>query len=372
MDAPNKDNPTEGDEEQQELMKAIDCNEPKQQFHSKNLYKGLNSPASPSRIFLIWLAFVILCNIFTPFGHEVTQELTHAKYWPPADIVLKNIDNHNRVVVAMTDFEYVKLADNFLASLEANGVRNFVVITLDYESYLLLNQAYPGHVVPPMPTKPQVQAADFYVSRGYFEDIVGSRINMLHAFLEAGYTIFYSDIDSVWKTNVLNKVDDALNNTPHLNPGAIDGFFTDDTRPDNEKQISAAHMYLKSTSATRLFLEHWYHNRRGVFLGDYRQSLNQLIKNTLTESDKNFLSMGFDGATMDSIVGSTEDFPPGWVFFGTTYSPPSMSDTERNNVAIVHNNFENSIPKKINLFKREGLWNPSGRLPTIAARKNEN
>lgn len=314
---------------------------------------------SPRKVFIVWAIFVVLLNIFTPYGKK-PQEISYMRAWPPARVMRANVDNNNRVVVALSSFDHIEMTDNFLASLERSNVFNFVVVPLDYKSYQYLSLAYPGHILPPMPTKFDENGDPFL-----FNSIVTSRPNILHAFLHAGYTIFYSDVDSVWRKNAFIEVDRTFDAASHWGFHNIDAFFTDDTRPDNEKQYSAAHLYLKPSIATLSFLESWFHMKSNMFLGDYRQSLHQLIKHNLVSSDTQTVTLRLSGKEMTALVGEKAIFPPGWMYFGTGFKDTFMSTRQKNGVAIVHNNFVKGYENKIKKFIAEGLWNPSGRLPRL-------
>lgn len=320
---------------------------------------------SPRNVFIIWALLTVFLNIASQSRHQPSH-LVYSQSWPPSDVMQQNIDEEKRVAVTITTIDEIVLADNFLASLERFNVNNFVVIPLDFESYEILSQAYPNHVLPPMPTNAYAPTSNKYsVDRSSFQSIVTSRPNILHAMLRSGYSIFYSDADSVWRTNVFEEVDRSFQTIHQDRQIQADIFLTDDTRPDNQRQYSAGHMYLRPSITTLSFLESWFQQKNNMLIGDYRQSLNTLIKRTEVKSDLQNISLRCNGKEMNALIGDKMKFPTGWMYFGAIFEKAFMTDSQKAEVAIVHNNFESKgTNTKIQKFLIEGLWNPSGRLPT--------
>ena len=375
---------------------------------------------SPTLIFILWSFLVIILNITSPFANgapiSIINKITGDSKWPPEQLMKGNVDNYNRAVVSLVRITEIAMADNFLFSLERNNVKNFVVVPLDKESYDALSSIYPGHVLPPM----RVSEGDISADKSNVplaHGIVQSRQKILQAFLKAGYTVFYNDLDSVWKSNAFIHIDNALeqaksfySKTPnnekkdiHLPPQDFDAVFMDDTRPNNEKQYSAAQMYLLPTEVSIMFLEKWSDQVNNMVVGDYRQALQLMIRplklDESTDSTNTWMTLRFinnphylysddklkkvnvQGSAdtvpndelennrvhdMNILLGDVYKFPPGWMYFSSArknFIEKSFDKSQREHVIIVHNNFERMYDRKIKLFQQNELWHPSGRLP---------
>lgn len=374
---------------------------------------GLFDVAQHRYIVGVWLVLVFSLNIMSSLVVTSTRPKTPVRYvnsWPPQELMKNVIDNSNRVVVVIVNHKAdVKLADNFLASLERSGVFNFCVVPLHPETYQALVTAYPRHVLPPMPSVDPFYdynsvASSAVVSDGEasgdgppaaartsspppppyppvssksFDDVVHILPNILHAFARAGYTLFCGDIHSVWRTNAFSEVNEivALQNTVQGGPpndrDNFDAFFfLDDSVSTDLRQndhLSSTQMFLRPTPATLDFLERWVRHRDTLLLGDDRHAFNGLIRaaRTLPHNSARqepyrwgdrvlaslLLRFG-DYADENSFfriaIGERYKYPSGWMY-------DSQTEEERNAVSIVHN-------ARVDHLQNAGLWQPSGRL----------
>ena len=164
--------------------------------------------------------------------------------------------HQRRLVVCATNEEYLDFADNFIHHLRhSQQMTNFVIVPLDVESYQTLHRIYPNHTLPtfPMPiilstddtttsTLPLLQQNEhhnddanddkndakddktatttdttnpknhFEFGSTAFRQLTASRPNFLRQILQQlhNVTIFYNDIDMVWKSNAWQVLDERI------------------------------------------------------------------------------------------------------------------------------------------------------------------
>lgn len=337
-----------------------------------NAYERKSITQSPKKIFIAWVLLVFVLNLFAPHISNKAKKVTpllRADSWPPRDI-MDSVSLDNRVVVAITNSAMLEMTDNFLSSLERLGVTNFVVVPLDKKTHESLSVAYPGHILPPMPSSqsnlPNSSQSTQPVNHENlsFQSIVSVRANILHAIAKAGYTMFYCDVDSVWRTNVFTEIDRVMVTNDHWGH-QFDAFMVDDSSPST-KRISSAQMYLKPSHSTLVFLEKWLHHKDQILIGDDQHALNDLIQKKMVYRGLQTIVLRFDeGEDFQIMIGQREKYPTGWMYFGTDRKKPELTKEQKQNVAIVHNNYKRDYKTKIIRFQQEGLWNPSGRLPQV-------
>jgi hypothetical protein len=106
-------------------------------------------------------------------GAVSSQEEVHVKdddafslQWPPTEMMeallaeatqlsssssTRTPQGIPRLIVCASNADYVDFVDNFVNSLLALNVTNFVVVPLDRKSHDILKQAYPKHTLPMLP-----------------------------------------------------------------------------------------------------------------------------------------------------------------------------------------------------------------------------
>ena len=150
------------------------------------------------------------------------------------DVIVQSDDYHTtqerRLVVCAANQEYVDFADNFVHQLLHQRITNFVIVPLDQVTYEILHPVYPHHTLPTFPTSiipltqqhndnhlnKEVSRSDTNYSFEFgsvaFRQLTASRPNFLRQILQQvpNVTIFYNDIDMVWKSNAWQVLDERL------------------------------------------------------------------------------------------------------------------------------------------------------------------
>ena len=242
--------------------------------------------------------------------------------WPLEEIA----DNHRRIVVAITNEEYLDFADNFAQSLIRQNVSNFVLVCLDDISYEALRLVYPlqTQLLTHLPTT----TGSVRPGSDAFWRLTSLRPAILRAFLEENFSVFYNDIDMVWQKDVWKEVDTAK---------------TTVLWHDGPKQLCSCMMYLSPASLPLVRLwedEIANHNHKND-----QPAFNQAVKS-------------FGGE--DTMIHKNCDTFP----HGQRYFVDEKHAHERGSAVLVHNNWISGKEKKRNRFQLHGLWNPSGKLET--------
>lgn len=249
-------------------------------------------------------------------------------------------DSKNRLVVLIASCPYLDFVDNLVESLKNLGVSNYVVVPLDplAEEYAvaLLSRRHVVTIPPFVPEFNAQRAAKFNTRA--FKRITSIRPMVLNAFLQQGYTVFYNDIDVVWRGNILDMLD---NHTDSDMVAMVDSHAVE------QAMICSGYLYLRPTDATKEFLDYWqslldsdaskknYKNDQEAIYDAYQEFQGKL-KTKLYPSDNPF-------------------FPSGAIY--DIWSPEQQSDAW-----LIHNNFIKGHDFKINRFLRWDLWKPSGKL----------
>lgn len=297
---------------------------------------------------------------------RIREEPKAQKDWPPTaqlDAILEETTK-KRLIVAASNAGYADFADNFFQSLLDLNVTNFVLVPLDTTAYEILHEVYPKHVLPLIPglagPEAVTEAADFGSEE--FEKLTSTRPIFLLPFLEKGYTIFYNDIDMVWKRNAWAVVDD-------LDWEAKEEFGdTSLTVPttllwdDGPEQVCSCLLYLPPSPETILVLTEW---RDEIVLGSGKYTNDQIpFMALLSEIGLSSDVARFDGedSGLIRLIQNNEMFPHGQKYFdnfGNLYN--------RSNAVIVHNNWIVGKEEKRERFEELGLWKPTGKVRIPAA-----
>ena len=352
-----------------------------------------------------------------------------AASWPPTEqleaiLAMRNHNNasttnkNKRLVVAAANYGYVDFADNFAHQLLTRlKITNLVLVPLDPEAHKLLSKAYPEHTLPVMPDSsltngggengdlptppllrriwrwiadsaivqrlwwiilwltPGREARDAYAttfnSRG-FRELTSTRPVFLRAFLEAGYSVLYSDIDTVWQRNLWEYVDEPSTSRSHNN----DTTATDKAVvwKDGPSDLCTCLMYLpappanheSSSGSTALtLLDHWIAAiRTGTYAND-QPAFNAIWKGPT--------GLG----TPVRVMPNSDAFPTGAMFFdgvnandladldknkNHANNEAAVLERRRNKAVVIHNNFIKGRKNKLARFRTYDLWHPSGKL----------
>jgi len=338
-------------------------------------------------------------------------------------------NNNKRLVVAAANYGYVDFADNFAHQLLTHlKVTNLVLVPLDHEAHQLLSKAYPEHTLPVMPDSllqregggdapppppppppppttssllrrmyrwiandcglvqrlwwwvlwltPGREARDAYAptfnSRG-FRELTSTRPVFLRAFLEAGYSVLYSDIDTVWQRNLWEYVDEEEERQTRSRSNDTATATKAVVWKDGPSHLCTCLMYLPAPPASNhdssrgtalTLLDHWIAAiRTGTFAND-QPAFNAVWKSAT--------GLG----TPVRVVPNSDAFPTGAMFFDgvnaddladldknkNSNANNEASETRRNKAVVIHNNFIKGRRNKLARFRAYDLWHPSGKL----------
>ena len=99
-------------------------------------------------------------------------------------------------VVTFCNADYVKLAVPWVRNLERTGVRDYVVAATDEIAQAELTK----------------QGVNTRLVNGVFSKdqkyVFASRLNVIHQYLKDGVDVVHSDLDAIWKRNILPELDD--------------------------------------------------------------------------------------------------------------------------------------------------------------------
>jgi len=288
---------------------------------------------------------------------EYTQTTSHLRHrqldllesWPPASILETTADDKKRIVVAGVTCGYLDFADNFVQSLERNGVTNYLLVPLDEKSLQVLGMAYPDHTLPMMPGIASAPSEASFWAKKDFKTITATRPEFLISFLTKGYTVMYNDIDRVWLQNVWTEFD-RMNFTLIL----VDDVpgLTNKTESNN---YSTSLMYLEPTDRNIQLLREW----RNAILEDSEDRLagDQGYFNDIFRHQKNLKKF----APHDWTKAYTGDFPTGNDYFWD-YNNYSQHD---HNIQVVHANYLVGKQNKRKRLLEMGHWNLTGKIPAV-------
>ena len=99
-------------------------------------------------------------------------------------------------VVTFCNADYVKLAVPWVRNLERTGVRDYVVAATDEIAQAELTK---------QGVNTRLANGVFSKGRGF---VFASRLNVIHQYLKDGVDVVHSDLDAIWKRNILPQLDD--------------------------------------------------------------------------------------------------------------------------------------------------------------------
>ncbi|CAJ1966370.1 unnamed protein product [Cylindrotheca closterium] len=284
-----------------------------------------------------------------------TSESVTLSRWPSLS---RNIaDSKNRLIVLIASCPYLDLVDNLVQSLLALELHNYVVVPLDESarSYAieLLGADHVVAVPPFAPSLPALKQAKF--NSPAFAKITSVRPQVLHAFLDQGFTIFYNDVDVVWRKNIFEVFDPAGENTETSD--AVDMVAMVDSHPVEEAFICSCYLYLKPTSPMKNFLLHW----QSLMDGAAKKEKKKRYKNDQEAiydayQDITKPKNGKESSLKATLYPSDNEFFPS----GAVYD--IWPGEKQSNAYLVHNNFIRGHNFKINRFLRWNLWKPSSKM----------
>ncbi|SPQ98680.1 unnamed protein product (mitochondrion) [Plasmodiophora brassicae] len=278
--------------------------------------------------------------------------------WPDPDL-LSRVAIAKRLVVAAVNCGYLDFVDNWLASIQALGITNYILIALDMHAYKTLMGAYPDHTILSVTvsesTQNQAQPdpnAREYGSAG-FGNVVRSRPEFLLPFLRQGYTVFYSDIDTFWLGNPF----DEIRQGEYDAQGPTDGHPSAPDDRQDASNICTGMLYLEATYPTIRLLEKWssllIQTNAEVNQAPFADALATLVRG---DESGHTQKIRFNVLERDA-------YPPGYMYFKKDARWTSMHTYKpKRSPVIVHANWVVGKNKKRQILQEKGLWKPTGKL----------
>jgi len=292
--------------------------------------------------------------------NSTTESVASSSSWPSLS---RNIaDSQNRLIVLIASCPYLDLVDNLVQSLLALKLENYVVVPLDESARSYAIELFGAdHVVAVPPFAPSFPPKQAKFNSPAFAKITSVRPQILHAFLEQGFTIFYNDVDVVWRKSifeVFDPTDDTNGNSEASD--AVDMVAMVDSHPVEEAFICSCYLYLKPTTPMKSFLLHWQSlldsgakkKKKKKYKND-QEAIYDAYQDITKPKDGKKSSLK---ATL--YPSDNEYFPSGSVY-------DIWPSEKRSNAYLVHNNFIRGHNFKINRFLKWNLWKPSSKMEDI-------
>lgn len=276
------------------------------------------------------------------YGDARQQQQTSASLnntimaWPFGQVE-QIADSDNCIVIFIATCPYLEMLDNVIESLKHAHVTNYIVVPLDKTTFHVASKLYPDNTVsiPPFIKRVQFNSSEpaTFGSRE-FQALTASRPMILSAFLKIGYTVFYCDTDTVWKSNPMNML--------HKYSKHYDLVAMIDNHINGE--VCSCYLYLKPTSRTVYLLNRW----------------NDLIQTNRFQHDQAAFHAAYQQLRNDTSIKLLEpdnsNFPNGEFYFKRFHA------IARSQVAMVHNNFIFGYQEKKKRFMQHDLWHPSNAI----------
>ncbi|KAJ3220991.1 hypothetical protein HDU81_010978 [Chytriomyces hyalinus] len=238
---------------------------------------------------------------------------------------LQKIAVDNKITVAAINYAYLDVARIWLNSVQDVNATNFALIALDVNAYDALILDYPDNTFMPPYSNLTTVSKPVMHGTGEFRTVTCTRPRFLLDFLDKGYTVFYSDIDSIWRRNPWTVYENAHGNT-------VDIAYTLDGKAN---YICSCFLFLRPTNKTKAAVAKW---RELIDTKQFKG--DQIPFNTMLHMPefKNLKTMMLD----------KNEFPSGREMFKTcTYD----WEVNRNGPSIVHANYMKGHDTKLGVLK---------------------
>ncbi|KAJ3400125.1 hypothetical protein HDU80_007248 [Chytriomyces hyalinus] len=199
------------------------------------------------------LAMAVIHSFCFKQIHEVTASDTQSdldaaeqEIWLHEDR-LQKIAVDNKITVAAINYAYLDVARIWLNSVHAVNVTNFALIALDVNAYDALMLEYPDNTFMPPYSNLTTVSKPVMHGTGEFRAVTCTRPRFLLEFLDKGYTVFYSDIDSIWRRNPWKVYERAQGHT-------VDIAFTLDGKAN---YICSCFLFLRPTNECKEAVAKW-------------------------------------------------------------------------------------------------------------------
>jgi hypothetical protein len=303
----------------------------------------------------------------------ITSTTPITNSWPPPWMLRRVADAQQRLVVVAVSAGDVDFADNYAQSLERLHVTNYVFVPLDRAAYKTLRAAYPDHTLPlqfpGMVSSMEEENEEERQQQNNHNDNTASRPSLLRAFLEQGYTVFYNDIDMVWKQNAWNELEKRNNhkqqahaNAPHM----LNENYTAMLWRDGTVKVSSCLMYLTPVPSSFQMLDQW---AMEIAIDAYNPDDQPAFQAAIQKLE---IYAGYD-VNEPPPTTSTSNNPLVAVWpndkqfrFGRHYFTDSPKE-DRRHVVIIHNDWIIGKHQKMQRLIELDLWHPSGLIPSESA-----
>mmetsp|Transcript_31775 Transcript_31775/g.123268 ORF Transcript_31775/g.123268 Transcript_31775/m.123268 type:complete len:494 (-) Transcript_31775:2565-4046(-) len=280
--------------------------------------------------------------------------------WPPPEQLKKIVEKEQnpnapqRFMVAAVSCNFLDMTDNWISSLEAIGIFNYLVVALDEEAYRRLKEVRPEHVVQ-SPFR-AISESPTYGSEG-FATVVRSRPLLLAYLLHTGYQVLYSDVDTFFTANPFNDMDPEMDIC-----GPSDSKL--DQPPlltwEDKHNICTGLLYLRPSAATFELLARWNLRLERGFRRLNQGSFNNALR------DMGFMVEDVE-PTIKVKVLDKDAFPPGFMYFGNEYWQHLNEWQPMRSAVMIHNNYAQKTDNKVHRFRDFDLWYPTLNLENCLA-----
>jgi rhamnogalacturonan II specific xylosyltransferase len=294
---------------------------------------------------------------------QTILDIVDPKEWPPLDMLERIISkpfsspsdvgedpNAPRIVVAATTYEDVEFADNFVNSLLALKVTNFVLVPLDMKAYQALQEVYPKHTVPVLPGLESSSASSLERKSSESYILAAFRPIIISYFLKLGYAVFYNDAEMVWQHNAWKEID-KLFSSAKKKQKAVQLFASAESTfwRDGPDQLCNCMMYLLPTMNSLSIMEQWERGIHAKEWSDDQSTVTSLVARLLDPSQ-------WDSIETIKIVPNDVKFPSRKSFSWEVPKP------ENKKAVIIRSNLNLRKVRRRKRLEKAGLWKPSGRI----------
>ncbi|CAK0732131.1 hypothetical protein CVIRNUC_000089 [Coccomyxa viridis] len=292
----------------------------------------------------------VVCALLT-IGLLQTTMARHLMSEQPSSALadrLAALAKDKTVIVTQVSCGYLEFADNWITSVDALDISNWLAVAQDQAALDYLSARYPGHVLPV--TDLMSTGAEGGLEAGIdllewgttaFSEMACTRPLYLQAVLNLGYSVIYSDLDAAW-----------LRDFQKLAPKRLDVVLVDDSEAEEERRSDNTGTGLMRFNPTE---------KAKALLRDWHQMCQDDESNAQPAWNKLFTPEKRD--TLAFHIMTKEIYPHSVLL--AQYNP---SKQRALSPAWVHANFQVGKERKQEFLKQHSVWKlEAGReYPTCA------
>lgn len=272
---------------------------------------------------------------------------------------IASLDKNNILIVTQVNCGYLDFLENWILSLQRLHIENVIVVANDKIAFDAMEKYWPGHAVlsswASSRVKKKTTISALFGTKEY-GFLVKQRPMMIQSFLDLGYDIVYSDVDSVWMSNaleVLRGVDDSID---FAAASDSDPYFDIVDKRDID-YLCTGFMYVKATRRSRHLMKTWASGLRAKTKHSNQGTFNSVVKSLRSKKD---------GIKFEIL--KKEQFPPGYMYFDTEHGFKNRTGWEqKQEPVIVHANWVGGSEAKRKLLQSKDVWNIKGAMPPCTA-----